>query len=163
MILRVEGLDQAVCWSRHARNSQFSLKILPLCTIASNIKSILWSSLHCFGLVFVFNCSIVFCRNRSKFCFVCELFFHSQTSCYLPGFLWGDQQIVAPDWSWYISIVYYLITFFHSLRKIYLNFFCRIFPDFCTVFTKICTALSQSVSRNFSMYIIIFHNKHHLL
>ena len=39
MSLRVEGLDQAVCWGRHARNSQFSLKILPLSTIASNIKS----------------------------------------------------------------------------------------------------------------------------
>ena len=36
----VQRLDQAVCWGQHARNSQFSLKILPLCTIASNIKSI---------------------------------------------------------------------------------------------------------------------------
>ena len=37
------------------------------------------------------------------------------------------------------------------------------FPCFCTVFTKNCTALSQSDSRNFSMYIIKFYRKIHYL
>ena len=41
-------------------------------------------------------------------------------------------------------------------------YFCIMFPCFFTVFTKNCTALSQSHSRNFSMYIIKFYNKYHL-
>ena len=103
LCLGVEGL----CWGQHARNSQFSLKILSLCTINSFKHQInVWCSLQRLYLVFVFNCSIVFCRNRTKFCFVCQLFFHSQTSSYLPGFPRGYQQIVAPDWFWYISIIY---------------------------------------------------------
>ena len=51
---------------------------------------------------------------------------------------------------------------FSEKFALYFLIFALCFLVFFTVFTKNCTALSQSHSRNFSMYIIKFYNKYHL-
>ena len=97
MSLGVGGLNQEVCWGWHASQKLSIFSENPF-SLYNNFKHRIniWSCLQRLYLVFVFNCSIVFCRNRTKFCLVSQLFFH--LSSYLPGFQWGDQQIVVPDW-----------------------------------------------------------------
>ena len=51
---------------------------------------------------------------------------------------------------------------FSEKFALYFLIFALCFLVFFTVFTKNCNALSQSHSRNFSMYIIKFYNKYHL-
>ena len=102
----VEGLDEAVCWGQHARNSIFSENPLSLYNSLKDQINV-WSFLQGLYLVFVFNCAIVFCHNRTKFCFVCQLFFHSQTSSYLQA--WFPTELPADCGTRLVLICFYCL------------------------------------------------------
>ena len=104
------GIEHSVkrfCWGRRTHNSQFARKIFPLLynnkMFQTSTQYPVLFSLFLFvkGLFQFFNGS--FCRDRTKIGFVHWQFFPSQTPRHRPAF---QQQIEAPDWFLYISIVY---------------------------------------------------------